>query len=67
MFSSIWRKLHFTAADKESCEVSSESDDHSESNGQPVIQFYLLAYGISLIICGINVAVSHEQYMTDNL
>lgn len=34
---------------------------------KPVIQFYLLAYGISFIICGINVAISRDQYTTNKM
>ena len=32
-----------------------------------VIQFYFLAYGISFIICGINVAISRDQYTTKQM
>ncbi|CAF4466733.1 unnamed protein product [Rotaria socialis] len=32
-----------------------------------VIQFYFLAYGISFIICGINVAISRDQYTTNKI
>ena len=34
---------------------------------KPVIQFYFLAYGISFIICGINVAISREQYISNKM
>ncbi|UJR13650.1 hypothetical protein I4U23_000662 [Adineta vaga] len=34
---------------------------------KPVIQFYLLAYGISFIICGINVAISRDQYTSNKI
>ncbi|CAF1310190.1 unnamed protein product [Adineta steineri] len=34
---------------------------------KPIIQFYLLAYGISFIICGINVAISRDQYITNKI
>ena len=34
---------------------------------KPIIQFYFLAYGISFIICGINVAISREQYSTNKM
>lgn len=34
---------------------------------KPVIQFYFLAYGISFIICGINVAISREQYISNKI
>lgn len=34
---------------------------------KPVIQFYFLAYGISFIICGINVAISRDQYITNQM
>ncbi len=32
-----------------------------------IIQYYLLAYGIGLIICGINVVVSREQYIINKM
>jgi len=34
---------------------------------KPIIQFYLIAYGISFIICGINVAISRDQYITNKM
>jgi hypothetical protein len=34
---------------------------------KPIIQFYFLAYGISFIICGINVAISRDQYFTNKM
>ncbi|CAF4277659.1 unnamed protein product, partial [Rotaria sp. Silwood2] len=34
---------------------------------KPIIQFYFLAYGISFIICGINVAISRDQYITNKI
>ena len=34
---------------------------------KPVIQFYFLAYGISFIICGINVAISRDQYISNKM
>ena len=34
---------------------------------KPIIQYYFLAYGISFIICGINVAISREQYLTNKI
>ena len=34
---------------------------------KPVLQFYFLAYGISFIICGINVAISREQYISNKM
>lgn len=34
---------------------------------KPIIQFYLLAYGIAFIICGINVAISRDQYITNKM
>lgn len=34
---------------------------------KPVLQYYFLAYGISFIICGINVAISREQYLTNKI
>jgi len=42
-------------------------DKDSSRKSKFVLQFYLLAYGISLVICGINLAVSHEQYLTDKM
>jgi hypothetical protein len=38
-----------------------------KSKDKPVVQFYFLAYGISFIICGINVAISREQYITNQM
>lgn len=32
-----------------------------------IIHFYFLAYGIALIICGINVFFSHEQYQINHM
>lgn len=34
---------------------------------KPVLQFYFLAYGISFIICGINVAISRDQYISNKM
>ena len=34
---------------------------------KPIIQYYLLAYGIAFIICGINVAISRDQYITNKM
>jgi hypothetical protein len=38
-----------------------------ELKSKPIIQFYLIAYGVALIICGINVTISREQYITNKM
>jgi len=38
-----------------------------EFKSKSVIQYYLLAYGIGLIICGINVAASREEYIINKM
>jgi hypothetical protein len=62
MFSSIWRKLYIISIEKDHYRKSS-TDEFSimELKSKPVIQFYLFAYGLALIICGINVMVSRER------
>ncbi|CAF0768015.1 unnamed protein product [Rotaria sp. Silwood1] len=64
---SIWRKLSVISTN-EDCPrklsiIINDDLTKSELKPKPVIQFYFLAYGIALIICCINVAISHEQYM----
>ncbi|CAF1647708.1 unnamed protein product, partial [Adineta ricciae] len=77
----IWQKLyviwsgkgHGEDADgnpKSSVAIVDYDDDGlpiMKLKSKPVIQFYLLAYGISFIICGINVAISRDQYTTNKI
>jgi hypothetical protein len=61
-FSSIWRKLY---VDKKSSLII--ADNKMNEKSKPVIQFYLLAYGLSLMICGINVFISREQNIINKM
>ncbi|CAF3344404.1 unnamed protein product [Rotaria sp. Silwood1] len=68
---SIWRKLSVISTN-EDCPrklsiIINDDLTKSELKPKPVIQFYFLAYGIALIICCINVAISHEQYMVNKI
>ncbi|CAF1379940.1 unnamed protein product [Didymodactylos carnosus] len=68
----IWRKLYVIwsgpreQSDK-SVIVLQEYDDDGlpimKLKSKPLIQFYFIGWGIPLIICGINVAISREQYL----
>ncbi len=48
--------------DKDDQRKSSLSIADDDGKIKPVIQFYLLSYGVALFICGINVFVSREQH-----
>ncbi|CAF4442905.1 unnamed protein product, partial [Rotaria magnacalcarata] len=69
---SIWRKQSIKSTNKDIRRQSSTSmiNDHAskiKSKSKPVIQFYFLAYGAALIICCINLAVSHQHYMINDM
>ncbi|CAM4799983.1 unnamed protein product [Rotaria magnacalcarata] len=69
---SIWRKQSIKSTNKDIRRQSSTSmiNDHAskiKSKSKPVIQFYFLAYGAALIICCINLAVSHQHYMINDI
>ncbi len=82
-FSCIWQKLYViwsgkghsdetdgTHNGKSALTVVDYDDDGlpiMKLKAKPVIQFYFLAYGISFIICGINVAISRDQYITNKM
>ncbi|CAM4785379.1 unnamed protein product [Rotaria magnacalcarata] len=79
----IWQKLYFIWTGKGHNEDPNENPNGKSSvtivdydddglpimklKPKPIIQFYFLAYGISFIICGINVAISRDQYTTNKI
>ncbi|CAF0750989.1 unnamed protein product [Rotaria sordida] len=67
----IWRKLSVISTNKDCHRKFSIMINDGlrtiELKSQPVIQFYLLAYGIALIMCCINIAILHEQYMINKI
>ncbi|CAM4891405.1 unnamed protein product [Rotaria socialis] len=68
----IWSKQSIKSTNKDVQRQSSSSmiNDHAskmKSKSKPVIQFYLLAYGTALIICCMNIAVSHQHYMINDI
>ncbi|CAF3326494.1 unnamed protein product [Rotaria socialis] len=68
----IWSKQSIKSTNKDAQRQSSSSmiNDHAskmKSKSKPVIQFYLLAYGTALIICCMNIAVSHQHYMINDI
>ncbi|CAF4196983.1 unnamed protein product, partial [Rotaria sordida] len=67
----IWRKLSVISTNKDCHRKFSIMINDGlrtiELKSQPVIQFYLLAYGIALIMCCINIAIVHEQYMINKI
>ena len=83
LFSCIWQKLYAiwsgkgydddandNPAGKSSVTIVDYDDDGlpiMKLKPKPIIQFYFLAYGISFIICGINVAISRDQYTTNKM
>ncbi|CAF0840600.1 unnamed protein product [Adineta steineri] len=72
---SIWRKLYLISTDKDYHEKSAvmmvDYDDVSlpimKLKSKPVIQFYLIAYGLAFIICGANVITSREPHLTNKI
>jgi hypothetical protein len=82
LFSCIWQKLYVIWSGKGHNDENDNPNGKStvtivdyDDDGlpiiklkpKPIIQFYLLAYGISFIICGINVAISRDQYITNKM
>ncbi|CAF4524878.1 unnamed protein product [Rotaria sp. Silwood1] len=79
----IWQKLYVIWTGKGHNDDSNENPNGKSSvtivdydddglpimklKAKPIIQFYFLAYGISFIICGINVAISRDQYITNKI
>ncbi|CAF1104011.1 unnamed protein product [Rotaria sordida] len=79
----IWQKLYVIWTGKGHNDDTNESPNGKSSvtivdydddglpimklKSKPIIQFYFLAYGISFIICGINVAISRDQYITNKI
>ncbi|CAF2475736.1 unnamed protein product [Rotaria sp. Silwood2] len=68
---SIWRKLSAISTNQD-CHGKFSimiNDDllTMELKSKSVIQFYFLVHGLALIICCINVAILHEQYMINKI